>query len=37
MATVTHDETTARMGAPVAARKCGNYIVLERTDRRPAP
>lgn len=26
-----------RMGAPVAARKCGNYLVLERTDRRPAP
>lgn len=27
----------ARMGAPVAARKCGKYIVLERTDRRAAP
>lgn len=26
-----------RMGAPVAARKCGNYLVLERTDRRAAP
>lgn len=30
-------KAAGRMGAPVAARKCGNYIVLERTDRRAAP
>lgn len=30
-------KAAGRMGAPVAARKSGNYIILERTDRRAAP
>lgn len=30
-------KAAGRMGAPVTARKSGNYIILERTDRRAAP